>query len=83
MAWVVLGKVQQECSKIVDLEPPARVMSRKVGILLGQERAGRGPTPERAMLVPVMEVAAARSRDSCRHSWGGGRPPTPQDREGG
>ena len=74
---VVHAQVQQEWAQIVELETPACVMSRKVGILLGKEPAGQGVIHERAMLVIMMGVAAARSKQGQMptQSWWGERDP--------
>ena len=74
---VVHAQVQQEWAQIVELETPARVMSQKVGVLLRKEHAGREATRERAMLVPMLEVSAARRKQGqlpTKLLWGEGDP---------
>ena len=53
-----------------------------MGILPGEERAGRGAIQQRALLVRMMEAAAARRKQGqlTTQSWSGRG--TPQDREG-
>ena len=74
---VVHAQVQQVWPQIVELDRPARVTSRKMGILLRGEPAGRGAIQERAMSVLMMEATAARRKrgqlptQSC---WGEGDP---------
>ena len=74
---VVHAQVQPEWAHAVEAEKPTGATSWEMGSLLGQERAEPGAIQERAMLVLVMEAAAARRRlgqlptQSC---WGGGGP---------
>ena len=74
---VVHAAVQQECAHIVELEMPVRVTSQTMGSLLGEERASRGAIQERAMLVLMMEAAAARRKlgqRPTRSCWEEGNP---------
>ena len=56
------AQVQQEWAHIVGLEGPGRATSQTTGSLFGAERVGREVIQERAMLVLLMEAAAARRR---------------------
>ena len=62
------------CAQIVELEGLSRVTSWEVGLLLGDERAGRGTIQERAMLVAMMEARRKRGQ-LPGPAWWGGEPP--------
>ena len=81
---VLHAQVQQAWAPIVEVEGPARVTSRGLGLLLGEERAGWGAIQDRATLILVMEAAAARRERGQLPGpawWWGGR--IPQARMGG
>ena len=72
------AQVQQAWTLMVGLERPARVTSREVGLLIAGERAWRAAIPDRAVLVPMMEAAAARRKRVMLPGpagWGGRGPP--------
>ena len=79
--WVDHAQIPQEWAHIVALERPARVTSRMMGIFWGEERAGQGGMPERAVLVLLMKAAAARRKRGQlpTQSWCGEPPPPGQE----
>ena len=82
-------QAQQGWLHMAKLEEPARVRSREMGLLMGEERASRVAMPDKATRVLTMEAAAARRRQgllpgpswwgegnaSGREGWWGEDPP--------